>query len=366
LAGGAAAAHDPNVKRARLPVFGESRRARSMEIPERPRDFVPGRVLADARARTYSYARISVTDRCDMACVYCMPPGGEAEHGERRELLSDDEIVRLVGVLASYGVTRIRLTGGEPLVRRDLPALVARITAIGSEVVLTTNASLLTRHASALRAAGLAGVNVSIDTLDADRFERITRGGSLAGVLTGIDAALTVGLRVKTNTVVLGGMNDDELPAIVEWAWARGITPRFIELMPIGEGATLSAERFVPFDRMRASLAAYVDDARGVADHGAGPARYLAGRDGRIGFITATSDEFCGTCNRVRITSHGELRGCLADRAAVSLRDAMRNGASDDDLAWSIAWSLGVKTDGHAFTTDATEHTHVGMSLIGG
>jgi cyclic pyranopterin phosphate synthase len=164
-------------------------------------------------------------------------------------------------------------------------------------------------------------------------------------------------------------VNDDELGAIVDYAWSRGITPRFIELMPIGEGAALSTDRFVPFDRMRRSLATLVLDERGLADDHAGPARYLSARDGsgrRVGFITATSDDFCGTCNRVRITSHGELRGCLADRAAVSLRDAMRAAASDADLAWSIAWALGAKGAGHEFTTSATEHTHVGMSLVGG
>ncbi|HTJ80185.1 MAG TPA: radical SAM protein, partial [Polyangiaceae bacterium] len=157
--------------------------------------------LHDARARQYSYARLSLTDRCDMACVYCMPPGGEAEHGERAELLSDDEIARLVRVLARAGVRRIRLTGGEPLVRRGVPELVARIREAGAtEVVLTTNASLLPRHAQSLADAGLAGVNVSIDSLDAERFAAITRGGDLASVLAGIDAALGAGLRVKTNT----------------------------------------------------------------------------------------------------------------------------------------------------------------------
>lgn len=352
-----------------LPVVS-SRRAAARPAPPRPADFVADAPLRDAQGRTYSYARISITDRCDMACVYCMPEGGEKEHGRRAEILADAEIERLVRVLARAGVSRFRLTGGEPLVRPGVPALVAAMRAAGArEVVLTTNASLLARHAAALAEADLSGVNVSIDSLRRERFGEITRGGELEVVLRGIDAALEVGLEVKTNTVVLGGVNDDELEPIVRWAWARGIVPRFIELMPIGEGALLPRERFVSAERMRESLRAVVEDERGAAAEGAGPARYARERDGggrRVGFITAVSDEFCGACNRVRVTSHGELRACLADRAAVSLRDAMRSGASDADVAWAIAWALGAKASGHEFTGTTTEHARVGMSLIGG
>ena len=352
-----------------LPVV-ESRRARALAAPARPPDFVPDAPLRDGRGRLYSYVRLSLTDRCDMACVYCMPPGGEAEHGERRELLSDDEIARLAGVLARAGVRRVRLTGGEPLVRRGVSELVSRIRSAGArEVVLTTNGSLLAKHADALAAAGLAGVNVSIDSLEPERFAAITRGGDLAGVLAGIDAARAAGLRVKTNTVVLGGVNDDELERIVDWAWARALTPRFIELMPVGEGAALPRERFVAEAAMRERLVDRVHDDRGDADANAGPARYAPSRRGhaRVGFITAVSDEFCGACNRIRVTSHGELRACLADRDAVSLRDAMRSAASDADVAWSIAWALGAKGEGHAFaSSEIHEHERVGMSLVGG
>jgi cyclic pyranopterin phosphate synthase len=268
-------------------------------------------------------------------------------------------------------VRRVRLTGGEPLVRRGVPELVARIRDAGArEVVLTTNGSLLARHADALARAGLAGVNVSIDSLDAARFAAITRGGELGAVIEGIERARRAGLRVKTNTVVLGGVNEDELPAITEWAWSRGATPRFIELMPIGEAAQLPHGAFVPASAIRARLGALLVTDSGAPDHGAGPARYVdaaAGTGRRVGFITAVSDDFCGACNRVRITSHGELRACLADRAAVSLRDAMRAGASDDELAWAIAWALGAKGAGHGFTDRGVhEHESVGMSLVGG
>lgn len=359
------------VARPALRVLTEPRRARTTAPPARPRDFVADAPLSDARGRLYSYVRLSLTDRCDMACVYCMPPGGEVEHGQRRELLDDAEIARLVGVLARSGVRRVRLTGGEPLIRRGVPELVARIRDAGArEVVLTTNGSLLARHADPLARAGLAGVNVSIDSLDATRFAEITRGGELAAVIDGVDAALEARLVVKTNTVVLGGVNDDELAAIARWAWSRGATPRFIELMPIGEAAQLARGTFVPASVMRAQLGALLANDHGASDDGAGPARYVdaAGGSGRrVGFITAVSDDFCGACNRIRITSHGELRACLADRAAVSLRDAMRAGASDEDLAWSIAWALGAKSEGHAFTNAAAhEHESVGMSLVGG
>jgi cyclic pyranopterin phosphate synthase len=325
----------------------------------------------DTRGRAYVYVRLSVTDRCDMACVYCMPEGGEVEHGDRVELSSIDESVRLSSVLARMGVRRLRITGGEPLVRRGVVELVARVREAGiAEVVLTTNASLLERHADALAAAGLACVNVSIDSLDAARFAAITRGGSLAGVMRGLDAAQRAKLDVKTNTVVLGGVNDDELGALVDWAWGRGITPRFIELMPIGEGARLPGERFVSAARIASSLGARVVSGQGESARGAGPARYLSAADGsgrRVGMITAVSDDFCDDCNRLRVTAHGEVRACLADRAAVSLRDAMRSGASDEDLAWLVRWALGAKAEGHRFT-DESEHEHesVGMSLIGG
>ncbi len=366
------AAQDAAVARASLPVVTESRRARALTVPPRPRDFAADGPLRDARGRLYSYVRISLTDRCDMACVYCMPAGGEAEHGERRELLSDDELARLASVLARLGVRRVRLTGGEPLVRRGVADLVGRMRDAGaSEIVLTTNGSLLGRHAEALARAGLASVNVSIDSLVPSRFSEITRGAALGDVLEGIAHARSVGLSVKkTNTVVLGGVNDDELAAVTEWAWSSALTPRFIELMPIGEGARLPATRFVSADAMRGALGALLVDERGEPDQGVGPARYASARDGsgrRVGFITAVSDEFCASCNRIRITSHGELRACLADRASVSLRDAMRASASDADLAWSIAWALGAKGEGHAFTNaDVHEHQAVGMSLIGG
>ena len=235
---------------------------------------------------------------------------------------------------------------------------------------MTTNATRLSELARPLRDAGLHGVNVSIDSLDANRFTEITRGGDLGRVLAGIHAALDVGLEVKLNTVPLRGRNDDELGRIVDFAWSLGAIPRFIELMPLGEGAKLPQSMRmnaadvlqVLNDRVRRETSA------GVEGHG--PARYMTASDGsdrRVGFITPISNEFCDTCNRVRVTARGDIRACLASRRAISLRNIMRAGGTDLDLAWAMVWSLSGKDRGHHFLEpEEHEHERVGMSLIGG
>lgn len=364
--------------RPRLPVLGESRRALSEALPAAPPEWIVPREIVDGDGRAIRYLRLSITDRCDMACTYCMPPGGEGEHGLREELLSFEEIARLVRVLAAHGVRRVRLTGGEPLVRRDAVGLVAMIRDAGiDDVWMTTNGSRLAVLAAPLREAGLAGVNVSIDSLDPARFARITRGGSLAGVLAGLEAARAAGLAIRTNTVVLRSENLAELEAIVRWAWSIGATPRFIELMPIGEGALLPVGERVGADEMRTQLSALGLGSDASEDAGRGPARYL-GREGapaeRVGFITAVSEEFCASCNRVRLTSQGEVRACLASRRAVSLRDLLRAGVGDRELVWALSWALAGKAPGHSFFEPGraprapgdADHARVGMSLIGG
>lgn len=331
--------------------------------------------LSDARGRTYTYLRLSITDRCDFACVYCMPPSGEDDHALRPELLSFEEAARLVTVFAQLGIDRVRFTGGEPLVRRDVVRLVELVRRQSGveRLVMTTNGSRLGELAHALKRVGLTGVNVSLDSLDPARFAAITRGGSLARVLAGIHAALDAGLEVKLNIVALGGINDDEVGRLVDWAFELGITPRFIELMPLGEAANLPAERLLPHAHIIAALGARLaaEPLSGLRSRPSrGPARYLPARDGsgrEVGFITAVSDEFCGTCNRVRLTARGELRACLASREGVSLRDALRAGASDRALAWLAHRALGSKLAGHAFTDpEADAHRRVGMSLVGG
>jgi GTP 3',8-cyclase len=328
--------------------------------------------LVDAQGRGYSYLRLSVTDRCDLACVYCMPPGGEDDHALRPDILSFEEAARLVSLFVELGVRRVRFTGGEPLVRRDVVHLVELVhrQTPGAELVMTTNATRLAELARPLRDAGLRGVNVSIDTLDAERFRSITRGGELGRVLAGVHAAFDAGLEVKLNAVALGGLNDVDAPALVDWAWSLGITPRFIELMPLGEAAHLPAERFLSRERLVELLGSRLSQESVSAAAAHGPARYLGARDGsgrKVGFITAVSDEFCASCNRVRVTARGDIRACLASRRAISLRDLLREGADDREIAWAIHAALGTKLAGHFFTDTAVEeHTHVGMSLIGG
>lgn len=301
-----------------------------------------------------------------------MPPSGEDEHAIRRDLLTFEEAARLVSVFAAAGIRRVRFTGGEPLVRKDivrLVELVHRRTEV-EELVMTTNATRLSELARPLRDSGLHGVNVSIDTLDAERFAAITRGGDLGRVLAGIHAAVDVGLQVKLNTVPLLGRNDDELGRIVDYAWSLGATPRFIELMPLGEGAKLPPSMRMTAADVREALGGRVS--RGLLEgvEGHGPARYMQAANGsghRVGFITPISDEFCETCNRVRVTARGDIRACLASRRAISLRNIMRAGGSDLDLAWAMVWSLSGKDRGHHFLEpDEHEHERVGMSLIGG
>lgn len=339
-----------------------------------PEGFAAGGLppLVDGRGRHYRYLRMSVTDRCDLACVYCMPPQGEEDHARRPDLLTFEEHARLGGVFAGMGFSRVRLTGGEPLVRRDivrLVELVARVPGL-EPLVMTTNAMRLAELARPLAAAGLGGVNISLDSLDPDRFAQITRGGRLRQVLAGLHAAVDAGLGVKLNVVLLAGVNDDEAGRLVDFAWERGITPRFIELMPLGEAAKLPAERFLDHRALVHRLGARVagEMQRGGEAHG--PARYLQASDGsdrRVGFITAVSDEFCASCNRVRVSARGELRACLASREGVSLRERMRAGASDAELAWAVHCALGSKSVGHFFNDPRVDaHHRVGMSLIGG
>ncbi len=359
--------------RRRLQVLGGSRLARRLAPPPPPPWWGRGELppLQDAFGRRIAYLRVSVTDRCDLRCGYCMPQGGEHEHGRRRDLLSFEEVERLAAVLAPRGVRRVRITGGEPLVRRGLAGLVERLAALPGieEVTLTTNATQLARHVEALARAGLRSVNVSLDSLRPERFARIT-GGALQPVLEGLQTARRAGLRLKTNTVLLRGLNDDELEDIVRFAWSLGATPRFIELMPLGAGAAWMAEHHLPVAEARERLRPLLGEAEAQREPGRGPAHYLPAADGsgrRVGFIGAASESFCEGCNRMRISAQGDVRPCLADRRAVNLREPLRAGAGDAELRWLVHWALGGKAEGHRFA-DPHEHEHerVGMSLIGG
>jgi cyclic pyranopterin phosphate synthase len=312
--------------------------------------------------------RLSITDRCDLACVYCRPSRSD---GYLEHRLDDEAWKSVVRALVRSGVTRVRITGGEPLVHPRVVELVAFIARLGVEdLALTTNATRLEDLARPLREAGLRRLTVSLDSLSPERFGRITRGGKLERVLAGIEAARDAGFEeLKTNTVVLRGENDDELEAIVRWAWERGIVPRFIELMRIGEGARLPADKLVGADEMRAKLAGLLVAERGAPDPKRGPARYVRALERpslRVGFITGATDTYCETCDRMRVASDGMLRPCLATNDGVAAADLAAAG-DVDGLVHAIgdAWSL--KPDGVTWK-GCTEHTaaDVSMRAIGG
>jgi cyclic pyranopterin phosphate synthase len=311
--------------------------------------------------------RISITDRCDLACVYCRPSRSE-HYMESRMSLAEFETM-LAGLRAS-GIERVRITGGEPLVHPDPTAFIRAVAAAGfSDVALTTNATRLAELARPLRAAGLSRINVSIDSLDEARFFRLTRGGSLARVLDGIEAALAAGFdEVKTNTVVVKDENEDELGALAEWAWSRGMTPRFLELMAIGEGAKMK-DRVVSYAEMRARLAHLLDDGDvPTRDTDRGPAKYVVSRHDpkkRAGFITGTTDTYCKGCDRLRVSADGVLRPCLAKEDGVSARAAANHDADAVAREVTRAWSM--KPDGETFR-GCTEDSAASVSIrkIGG
>jgi cyclic pyranopterin phosphate synthase len=335
-------------------------------------------MLADRYGRVATDLRVSLTDRCSLRCAYCMPPAG-LPWLPKAELLTDDEIVRLVGIAVSLGVREVRLTGGEPLLRPGVPGLVARMAALEPrpELSLTTNGILLVRDAAALAAAGLDRVNVSLDTLDPDRFKAITFRDRHAGVLGGLAAARTAGLEpVKVNAVLLRGRNDDEAPALLAWALAEGYELRFIEQMPLDAQHAWDRTAMVTADEVLASLReSYVlvgEDGRGsapaetwiVAD---GPARDSWATDRpRVGIVGSVTRPFCGACDRVRLTADGQLRNCLFATEESDLRTALRAGADDAELARRFVASIAAKRAGHGIDDPGFLQPARPMSAIGG
>jgi cyclic pyranopterin phosphate synthase len=329
--------------------------------------------LADRQGRSLRYLRMSVTDRCDLRCQYCMPAEG-VPASEREDVLSFEEIVRVVRIFARLGVETVRITGGEPLVRKNLPELIRGIREDAgiTDIALTTNATALEKLAAPLVQAGLSRINVSLDSVDPETFRVMTRGGDVHRVMAGIEAALAHGIaEVKTNAVVVRGHNDRQVGDVVEWSWARGITPRFIELMPLGEGAKLGRDAVVPVAEIKATLAdKLVVEGDPAYRSDRGPAGYLEARDGsgrKVGFIGAVTDNFCHRCNRVRVTARGEIRACLASPSGLSLRDLMRHNDSDDAVVEAIEEALFGKGKGHEFYVSGVDRHHaVHMSRIGG
>ncbi|HWA17850.1 MAG TPA: GTP 3',8-cyclase MoaA [Devosia sp.] len=317
-------------------------------------DSIRPQPLVDRYGRTISYLRISVTDRCDLRCVYCM-----SEHMEflpKAEILSFEEIDSIASAFIARGTKRIRLTGGEPLVRRDILELIDRLgRRIGDgldELTLTTNGTQLRRYARRLAASGVKRINVSLDTLDEERFRAITRRGRIADTLDGIDAAVEAGLRVKINMVAMRGVNDDEIEPMMEWAHQRGFGLTLIEGMPLGEVGIDRVESYLPLKEMRQRLASRYT-LEPTEHRTGGPARYdwVKETNGLLGFITPMSHNFCESCNRVRLTATGQLYMCLGQDAMVDLRAVLRDDRPGGlDAALDRAMQL--KPKGHDFILD--------------
>lgn len=322
--------------------------------------------LLDGSGRRIEYLRISVTDRCDLRCAYCMPRDFRG-FADRADLLAFDELVRLADVFAGLGVARVRLTGGEPLVRRELPALAARIAATPgiTDLSLSTNGTLLERHARALKDAGVSRLNVSLDSLDPERVRRITGRDVLHEVLRGLMAAKALGFApIKINMVPLRDTADGDIDAMAEFCVEQGFVLRLIELMPMGPCAGLG--RPADLQRIRARL----KERHGLVDGvvpGGGPARYLVSRDRRfsVGFITPVSQHFCATCNRVRLTADGMLHLCLGQEDRVDLRRMLRGGATDSELRSAILGGLARKPERHEFGAPSRRIIRV-MAATGG
>jgi cyclic pyranopterin phosphate synthase len=314
------------------------------------------RELVDPFGRAITYLRVSVTDRCDFRCVYCMAEN--MSFLPKAEVLTLEELDRLCSAFIARGVRKLRLTGGEPLVRRSIMTLVESLSRhLRSEdldeLTLTTNGSQLVKYADAIKTAGVRRINVSLDTLDAEKFRTITRWGSLNQVLAGIDAAQAAGLKIKINTVALKDVNDEEFPRLIEWAHGRGMDLTLIEVMPLGEIGEGRLDQYLPLSIARARLAERYSLEDSDYRTG-GPARYVrvAETGGKLGFITPMTHNFCESCNRVRITCTGTLYMCLGQDDAADLRQPLRASEADELLYAAIDEAIGRKPKGHDFIID--------------
>ena len=334
----------------------------------------PVLALTDSHGRVHRDLRISLTDRCSLRCVYCMPADGVPWLRDPL-LLSTDEIVRLARVAVALGVEEVRLTGGEPLLRPDVVEVVARLGALrspalpaGPELSLTTNALRLAALAQPLREAGLARVNVSLDTLRRDRFTRLTGRDRLAEVLAGIAAAAAARLApIKINAVAMRGVNDDELVDLVRFASEHGYEMRFIERMPLDAGHTWSRARMVTGAEILRSLASAFELTPAARPASAPAERWLVdGGPATVGVIASVTSPFCGACDRVRLTADGQLRSCLFARTETDLRTRLRRGAQDDEIATAMRHCLARKLPGHGIDSPAFLQPDRPMSAIGG
>jgi len=324
--------------------------------------------LVDPFGRQIEYVRLSVTDKCNLRCFYCMPSGFK-DFEESDNWLKFDEIERVISVFGMLGVSRVRLTGGEPLVRKQLPDLVGRLSSLPGidDLSLSTNATLLASHAQQLKTAGIDRINVSLDSLKPDRFADITRGGNLDQVLDGLMVSKQVGLNpIKINMVALRGINDDEFIDMVEFCAEHGFTLRFIESMPMGDTGREACDQYLDLNEVRRQLSEAYDLVPGFMA-GGGPAKYyqVSGTDLKIGFITPISQHFCQTCNRVRLSVDGTLHLCLGQEHSMPLRPLLRAGISDTELRDKIIEAIALKPEKHEFNNKPGQVVRL-MSMTGG
>lgn len=330
-------------------------------------------LLVDPFQRPITYLRVSVTDRCDLRCVYCMAE--DMTFLPKRNLLTLEELDRLCSAFIARGVRKLRLTGGEPLVRRDLLSLIQSLsrhleTGALEELTLTTNGTQLARYAQQLAQAGVRRINVSVDTLDPALFRSITRRGDLPRVLDGIAAAQAAGIKVKINTVALKETNEDEIESMVRWAHAHGMDMTLIETMPLGEIDGDRTDQYLPLSLVRARLERHFT-MTDLSDRTGGPARYvrLSETGGRLGFITPLTHNFCESCNRVRVTCTGELFMCLGQEDVADLRGPLRESSDDALLHAAIEEAISRKPKGHDFVIDRRDQRPAvsrHMSVTGG
>lgn len=324
--------------------------------------------LSDAYGRSIDYIRLSVTDRCDLRCFYCMPEGFK-DFETPEQWLTFDEIERVIAAFGRLGVKRVRITGGEPLVRRGVSELTARLSALSGieDLSLSTNAVQLAKHAGSLRRGGVRRLNVSLDTLNAERFAHITGGGKLRKVIDGLMAAKAEGFHpIKINMVAMKGVNDDEFEAMLEFCMEHGFTLRFIETMPMGTTGKAALGQYISLQEVKERLMQRYQLVPAVMD-GGGPARYMkpVDSDMKIGFITPMSQHFCETCNRVRLSVDGTLYMCLGQEHNYPLRDLLRGGIDDADLEQHLVNAMGLKPERHEFT-EKPEQSIRFMSMTGG
>ncbi|MEJ2141241.1 MAG: GTP 3',8-cyclase MoaA [Gammaproteobacteria bacterium] len=323
--------------------------------------------LLDPYGRRIDYVRLSVTDRCDLRCQYCMPEGFK-DFEEPADWLTFDEIERVIRAFTELGTHRIRVTGGEPLVRKDINKLLAKLSELPGldDLSLSTNATRLNKQAQLLKDAGVARINVSLDTLRADRFKEITHG-KLGKVIDGLMAAKQAGFHpIKVNMVVMKGINDDEVEDMVNFCLEHDFTLRFIETMPVGDTGRSASDHFISLDEIKQRLEQRFDLVPGIVA-GGGPARYMRVKDTelRIGFITPMSQHFCETCNRVRLSVDGTLYLCLGQEDKYELRPLLRQGISDEELKQHIHKALALKPEKHEFS-EKPEKVVRFMSMTGG